>query len=116
MVSLEALRESLIKLEYDTNDLIDCHETFTHNYGHILDNLWDGHQPWHEEFFIQKKRLDRIQKQCRYSQHVLDQDRDFLELFCQQFAFAADMVGPCADILTCRDKELDYRWDGFSDY
>ena len=31
-------------------------------------------------------------------------------LYCQQFAFAAEMVGPCARILSCKDTELDYRW------
>jgi len=43
-------------------------------------------------------------------QETLDEDRALLVLYCQQFAFAVDMVGPCADLLTCLDTELDYKW------
>ena len=60
MVSLEALRESLIRLEGDVGDLLDCHEEFEHNYEHILDNLWDAHQPWIEELELQQRRLAKI--------------------------------------------------------
>ena len=60
MVSLEALRESLIRLEREVNDLLDCHAQFEHNYEHILDNLWDAHQPWITELELQQKRLGRI--------------------------------------------------------
>jgi hypothetical protein len=33
-----------------------------------------------------------------------------LILYCQQFAFAPEMVGACAHILTCRDTQLHYRF------
>ena len=60
MVSLEALRESLIRLEDDVADLIECHEEFEHNFDHILDNLWDAHQPWIAELTLQQKRLAKL--------------------------------------------------------
>ena len=44
----------------------------------------------------------------------LDEDRDFLVLYCQQYAFSADMVGACADILTCAGTHLAYRADIWS--
>ena len=49
----------------------------------------------------QQNRVSRLQRQCRRCQNALDEDRDALVLYCQQFAFASDMVGACADVLTC---------------
>lgn len=57
MISLEALREAVIHLEDDVDDLEDCQKEFAHNYEHILDNLWNASQPWMEELELQQKRL-----------------------------------------------------------
>ena len=47
---------------------------------------------------------------CAYNQHELDDNRDALVLYCQQFAFAPDMVGPCAQLITCRDKLVHFQY------
>ena len=47
---------------------------------------------------------------CRNAQRDLDENKAALVLYCQQFAFAPDMVGPCAELLTCRDTELEYAY------
>merc|ERR1712060_97910 len=60
------------------------------------------------EISDQEHRVERLQRKCRWHQDELDEDRDFLVLHCQQFAFATDMVGACADILTCRGTALPY--------
>lgn len=57
MISLEALRAALINLEGDVYDLEYCHGEFEHNYGHIMDNLWNASQPWMEELRLQQKRI-----------------------------------------------------------
>ena len=60
MVSLEALREGLISLEDEVRDLYECHEEFEHNFEHVLDNLWDAHQPWIAELRLQERRLAKL--------------------------------------------------------
>lgn len=45
---------------------------------------------------------------CASVQSVLDLNRDALRLYCQQFAFAPEMVAPCAEILSCADTRSDY--------
>ena len=44
-------------------------------------------------FFMAKR--DMLDDECAYMQHELDDNRDALTLYCQQFAFAPDLVGPC---------------------
>ena len=41
-----------------------------------------------------------------HSEHDLKQNRAALTLYCQQFAFATEMVAPCEAILVDRDTEL----------
>merc|ERR1719361_3129342 len=66
-----------------------------------------------DEISDQEYRARRLQKKAKRVQYAIDEDRDVLVLFCQQFAFAADMVGACADILTCSGTQLAYRADVF---
>ena len=49
MIALEGMREELIKLENELKDLLHCQKEFEHNYGIILDNLWNANEPWREE-------------------------------------------------------------------
>ena len=112
MVALEALREDLVHLDHDIDDLDDC---ISHNDEDISENDEGINYNDHEisdndhEISDQESRIERLQRQCRRNQDELDEDRDFLVLHCQQFAFAKDMVGACADILTCRGTDLAYR-------
>ena len=52
--------------------------------------------------------IDHLQEKCQYSQHDLDDNRQALVLYCQQFAFAPDMVPACKEILSCNATELHY--------
>ena len=117
MIALEALREDLVHLDHDIDDLDDC---ISHNDEDISEN---DHGIAHNDAGIsdndheisdQEHRVERCQRACRRHQDELDEDRDFLVLHCQQFAFAKDLVGACADILTCRGTDLAYRADVFT--
>ena len=117
MVALEALREALVDVDRDIDDLDDCISDNDHrisdNEGRIYDND-HGIEDNDDEIEDQQKRVERLQRQCRRCQNAIDEDRDALVLYCQQFAFATDMVGACADVLTCNETMLPYRADVFS--
>ena len=113
MISLEAIRESLVELDYQIDYLEDCIDDNNHdidrNYYGINDND-KGIDYNDREIDDQNYRLKRLQKQCRICDARLWEDRDALVLYCQQFAWAKDMVGACADILTCRGTQVPWRW------
>ena len=111
MIALEGLRDAVMRLEYELQDLLTCQREFAHNWEIILDNLWNSKEPWQEELSLQRKRVDRLNRICQYQEGKLNEERDFLELYCQQYAFAGDMVSACADIMTCRETEFYYRWN-----
>lgn len=117
MIALEAIRESLVSLDYEIDDLEECisdnDSGIDHNDYLIADND-DGIHYNDEEIENQEYRIKRLQKQCRYCQNALEEDREALVLYCQQFSFAPDMVGACADILTCSGTQLPYRADVFT--
>lgn len=50
---------------------------------------------------------------CQTVEVSMNLNRDALRLYCQQFAFAPEMVGPCAELLTCAETELYYEY-GFN--
>ena len=116
MVALEALREELVHIDHDIDDLDDC---ISHNDEDISENdhgIAHNHEEIEDnehEISDQEHRVERACRACRRLQHELDEERDFLILHCQQFAFAPDMVGACADILTCANTRLAYRADVF---
>ena len=117
MVALEALREDLVTLDRDIDRLEDC---ISDNDDGIDDNDRGVDKNDHhisendEEIEDQQRRAKYLAKRCRRCQEALDTDRDFLVLYCQQFAFAADLVGACADVLTCTGTRLAYRADLFT--
>ena len=47
---------------------------------------------------------------------ALEEDKQALTLYCQQFAFAPNMVDPCSDILICNDSEIEYKYGFPADY
>ena len=117
MVALEALREALVDLDHEIDDLDDCishnDEDISENDEGVRDNDY-GIRENDEEISDQENRIERLQRDCRRSQDELDEDRDVLVLYCQQYAFAPDMVGACADILTCSGTMLAYRAEPFA--
>ena len=116
MVALEALREALVELDSDIDSLEDCisdnDDRIDENDAGIRDND-SGIEENDDEISDQEDRVERLQRQCRRCQDDIDEDRDVMILYCQQFAFAPDMVGACADILTCSGTRLAYRADVF---
>ena len=114
MIALEALREAMVDLDYFIDHLED---DIRRNTRDIRDNIDEiryndkNIQANGEDIEFQQYRARRLQKECRYVQRELDQDRALLELHCQQFAFASDMVGACADILSCAGTERSYEWE-----
>ena len=117
MVALEALREDLVDLDHDIDDLYDCisdNDSGIDENDHGIHDNDHGIEQNDDEISDQEHRVERLQRQCRHCQEELDYDRDFLILHCQQFAFAPDMVGACADILTCSGTRLAYRADIFN--
>ena len=117
MIALEATREALVDLDYDIDRLEDLieenHRDIQRNLSDIRNN--DDHiEENDDEIEDQQRRVKYLQRQCRYCEDRLSEDRDALVLYCQQFAWSNDMVGACADILTCSGTELRYRWTNWT--
>ena len=56
-------------------------------------------------------RVTNMLDACHDADHLIDENRNALVLYCQQFAFAPEMPGPCASLLTCYDRHLPYRYN-----
>ena len=52
-----------------------------------------------------------LQNSCAYAQKDLIENRQALILYCQQFAFAKEMVIPCRRILDNRSTQLPFRFN-----
>ena len=61
-----------------------------------------------EVLLSKKHKINGLEDKCHSIEHQLSENRDALVLYCQQFSFATEMVRPCADVLTCRDRQLHY--------
>ena len=113
MVALEAMRLAMIQLQTDVQTLEDC---IPPNDTRIAENLTEiginrsGITANDHRINQQEAWVEILQDRCYYCQNHLDTDKAALILYCQQFAFAPDMVGQCAQLLSCRETELGYRW------
>ena len=113
MIALEATREALVDLDYDIDrleDLIDENNRNIDRNAHDIHENDDAIDDNDHEIGDQQRRAKYLQRECQYCEARLLEDRDALVLYCQQFAWSTDMVGACADILTCSGTELDYEW------
>lgn len=119
MVALEALREALGSIDSAIDHLGDCiddnHSDIDDNEDDIEDNDYfiDANA---DELEDQRDRLDNILVTMNDAASGMGADTTFLILHCQQFAFSVDMVGPCANLLSCAGTELPYKWDGFTSH
>ena len=52
--------------------------------------------------------IDLALGKCRNCEKDLIENRNMLILYCQQFAFAPEMVPECAALLTCSQRQLHY--------
>lgn len=51
-----------------------------------------------------------LQDRAQEAQLALEEDKQALILYCQQFAFSPEMVEPCEDILICNESEVDFKY------
>ena len=117
MIALEALREALVDIDRDIDDLDDCLSHCSECISENEEGVSENDAGCHENDVMCGVCEDRVRDLQARAQDVKDalaEDRAVLVLYCQQFAFAPDMVGACADILTCSDTRLSYRADVFS--
>jgi len=56
-------------------------------------------------------RVTNMLDACHNADHMIDENRRALVLYCQQFAFAPEMAGPCANLLICYERQLPYRYN-----
>lgn len=109
LVALEALKESVAYLFHDTQDLMEA----THyQIDRIISNKEDARANMNEinNTLIPKAivGLTGLQGKCKECEYFIHDSKQALILYCQQFAFAPEMVGHCAAILNCRDTQLHY--------
>ena len=57
----------------------------------------------------QLTQIAQLQEDARYAEYVLGINRDAVKLYCQQFAYAPEMNYACAEVLSCKDRNLAYR-------
>jgi len=85
------MREALLYLTSDIDDVDYCVEDNDHgieeNDDHIYRNT-DYIEGVNDEIDRQRYRTGYVQRSCRKTQSWLDENADFLVLYCQQFAFA----------------------------
>lgn len=110
LVALESLKESAMYLGYDLQELQDHIDYQRKQIGSNQDDIYENMEALIKEFDSQLARISGLQDNCHYSQQSLDDNRAALVLYCQQFAFAPEMVGPCKNIITGRQKRLPYRF------
>lgn len=111
LVSLEALKESVMYLTYDIHEIDERIESQYKQIGNNHEDAFENMKTVGVFFGEIYSKLVKTAKKCQYSEHDLDETRDALVLYCQQFAFAPEMVSPCAKILTCKDRRLRYRYN-----
>lgn len=102
MIALESLKHSIIYLrkEIDTvrTGIVDERSIVSLTF----DNSVLQRTKMDSDFGYFFSKRDMLLDDCSFNQHEMDDNRDALVLFCQQFAFAPDMAGPCASLITCR--------------
>lgn len=109
MVSLEALKESIMVLNLELagaeQQIMDNNMSIRINQRMIYRNM----DMILTVVPISQSRVGQLQGRARDAQAALDGDLGALVLYCQQFAWAPEMVGACRDVLTCNGRELPYR-------
>ena len=107
MIALEALK----------NEVHDITEKLSYIVSHIDQNthvievnsaaLATNNQNLNEMFATYNHDQDilhHLQDVAHESEYAIYENRHALVLYCQQFAFAPEMAGPCADLLSCGDR------------
>ena len=104
LVALEAMKKELETItlsiaNIETTIYGNSHDTFD-NFDEIDANMLEVGQNRHTYGGLLVRVHDLADK-CRWFQSELYYNRDVLLLYCQQFAYAPEMVPACAPILSC---------------
>ena len=109
LVSLESLKESIMILNLNLaqaeRNIMDNNMAIRINQRNIYANM----DAIITSIPVSQARTGMLQGMARDAQGALDEDLAALVLYCQQFAWAPEMVGACAGVLTCAGRELRYR-------
>ena len=116
MIALEALKQSIVYSRDDVNNLrakILSERSKFQTIGQATTLQMQDLAQNLQHFSVKR---DKLFNEAAYSQHELDDNMEALVLYCHQFAFAPKMIGPCAKLLSCGDKELHYNYTFPSNY
>ena len=113
MIALEAMRFAMIQLQVDLEYVEQCippNDQRIEENTQLLRANDDLQNENDHEINSQQALIEFLQDRCFICENQLNIDRDALVLYCQQFAFAPDMVKPCSKVLTCAGTQMPYRW------
>ena len=117
LVALEAMKDYVSGISHDISRIDSSNAEHAHrissNEKDIYDNVTAASGP---EVYEAQQRIEHLQDACAAAEYELVDNRNALVLYCQQFAFASYMVAPCAEILSCKDRKLNYRYAFSGDY
>ena len=84
MISLEAMREVVLDIEFQVHHLEDCLEEAHDDNGHNEDNAMENHDWIDVDYRIktQQYRVKELQRTSRNCEKTLMDDRDLLILYC----------------------------------
>ena len=109
LVSIEALKESVQLLKSNMalaeQNIMDNNMSIRLNQREIYRNM----DSIITSIPISQARVGVLQGRAHAAQMAIDEDLAALVLYCQQFAWAPEMVAPCAEVLVCAGRELQYR-------
>lgn len=111
LVALEALKESVMYLGYDINDVQDRINQQMGRVRHNQDHIYENMVAQQTNFGETLHRVEHLQEAAYHGQMTIHDHEHALILYCQQFAFAPEMVGPCASLLSCRERQLPYKFN-----
>jgi len=106
LVALEGLKETVTFLHHDIDHLNDVNDQQAERIHENHDDIYDNQQYIINSLDDTKDHIALLQHMALHSEHDLKQNRAALTLYCQQFAFATEMVAPCEAVLVDRDTEL----------
>lgn len=109
MVAIEGLKESVALLKMNMaaaeQNIMENNMSIRINQRNIytnMDNIITS-------IPVSQARVGVLQGRAHAAQMAIDEDLAALTLYCQQFAWAPEMVAPCAEVLICAGRELPYR-------
>ena len=103
LVALEALKTSVGYLRDDTRTLVGRVAASHAAVGVGHDDAYEDQASNVAALYDAAAKVHAAGDLCRLAASDLDDHKAALILYCQQFAFAPEMVSPCTAILTCTD-------------